>query len=79
MKLSCKNEPLEAIGHLWDQLTELSRKDPNKYQEVIQESAKEYSKLKTAPLPHTCFHIQEKVATIICNTTMLNLIKLLSA
>ena len=61
MKLSGKSEPLEAIGHLWDQLTELSRNDPNKYQEVIQESAKEYAKLKTAPLPHTCFNIQEKV------------------
>ena len=59
------NQPLEVIGNLWDQLTELSQKDPNKYKEVIEESAKEYAKLKSAPLPHTCFHINEKVKFVL--------------
>jgi hypothetical protein len=54
-------EPLEAIGNLWDHLTELSRSDPSKYKEVISQSASEYAKLKSAPLPNTCFHINEKV------------------
>ena len=52
---------LENIGNLWDQLSELHQKDPQKYQEVIEESAKEYAKLKLPPLPHTCLLIREKV------------------
>jgi hypothetical protein len=30
-----KSEPLEAIGNLWDHLTEMSQKDPDKYKEII--------------------------------------------
>ena len=52
---------LENIGNLWDQLSELHQKDPQKYQEVIEESAKEYAKLKLPPLPHTCILVREKV------------------
>ena len=51
---------LENIGNLWDQLSELHQKDPQKYQEVIEESAKEYAKLKLPPLPHTCILVREK-------------------
>ena len=54
-------EPLEAIGNLWNHLTELSQADPDKYKEVISQSATEFAKLKSAPLPNTCFHISEKV------------------
>ena len=59
-----RSEPLEAIGNLWDHLTELSQKDPDKYKEIIDQSAKEYAKQQSAPLPHTCFHINEKVFII---------------
>jgi hypothetical protein len=34
--ISNKNkEPLEAIGTLWDHLTELAAKDPEKYKEIV--------------------------------------------
>ena len=53
---------LENIGNLWDQLSELHQKNPQKYQEVIEESAKEYAKLKLPPLPHTCLLVRENVS-----------------
>ena len=54
-------EALQGLGNLWDHLTELHHKDPNKYKEVIEESAKEYAKLKLPPLPHTCVLARDKV------------------
>ena len=47
------------IGNLWDQLSNLHQKDPDKYKEVIEESAKEYAKLKLPPLPHTCLLVKD--------------------
>jgi len=47
-------EALQGIGNLWDHLTELHHKDPKKYKEIIEDSAKEYAKMKLPPIPHTC-------------------------
>ncbi len=33
-----KSEPLEAIGNLWDHLTEMYQKDPDKYKEIIDQA-----------------------------------------
>lgn len=52
-------EALQNIGNLWDQLSDLHQKDPDKYKEVIEESAKEYAKLKLPPLPHTCLLVRD--------------------
>ena len=52
---------MDQIGNLWDNLTELQEKDPEKYKEVIQESAKEYARLKSPPMPHTCYQVKLKV------------------
>ena len=54
-------EALQGIGNLWDNLTELHHKDPKKYQQIIEESAKEYAKLKLPPVPHTCVLARDKV------------------
>lgn len=59
------NLPMDAIGNLWENLTDLSQRDPDRYQEIIKESTKEYAKLKSAPLPNTCFYVKEKVNTAI--------------
>lgn len=53
-------EALQNIGNLWDQLSDLHQKDPDKYKEVIEESAKEYAKLKLPPLPHTCVLVRDE-------------------
>ena len=52
-------EALQNIGNLWDQLSDLHQKNPQKYQQVIEESAKEYAKLKLPPLPHTCLSVKD--------------------
>jgi hypothetical protein len=52
---------LQNVGNLWDHLSELHQKDPNKYKEVIEESAKEYAKHKLPPLPNTCILAQDQV------------------
>ena len=52
-------EALQNIGNLWDQLSDLHQKDPEKYKEVIESSAKEYAKLKLPPLPHTCIIVRD--------------------
>ena len=58
------SQPLQNnIGNLWDQLSNLHQKDPDKYKEVIEESAKEYAKLKLPPLPHTCLLVKEDVSS----------------
>ena len=57
-------ESLQGIGNLWDNLTELHHKDPKKYQQIIEESAKEYAKLKLPPVPHTCVLARDKVSLI---------------
>lgn len=54
---------MEVIGNIWDNLTELEKNNPEKYEELIKESKKEYEKLHCAPMPHTCFYIQEVVTT----------------
>ena len=33
-------EALKNIGNLWDHLSDLNQKDPEKYKEVIEDSAK---------------------------------------
>lgn len=53
-------EAFQNIGNLWDQLSDLHQKDPEKYKEVIEESAKEYAKLKLPPLPHTCVLVRDE-------------------
>merc|ERR1712038_1949477 len=49
---------IEAVGNMWENLTELSEKDPERYKELMEESAKENAKLNSAPLPHTCFSVK---------------------
>ena len=55
-------EALQGIGNIWDNLTELHHKDPKKYQQIIEESAKEYAMLKLPPVPHTCVLAKDKVS-----------------
>lgn len=55
---------MDMIGNLWNNLTELQDKHPEKYEELIKESKKEYEKLRSAPMPHTCFYVNEKVKTL---------------
>ena len=59
-------EALQGIGNLWDHLTELHHKDPKKYKEIIEDSAKEYAKMKLPPIPHTCIIAKDMVSFIIC-------------
>ena len=59
-------EALQGIGNLWDHLTELHHKDPKKYKEIIEDSAKEYAKMKLPPIPHTCIIAKDMVSFVIC-------------
>ena len=58
-------EALQGIGNLWDHLTELHHKDPKKYKEIIEDSAKEYAKMKLPPIPHTCIIAKDMVSFVI--------------
>ena len=49
---------LEMVGNIWDNLTELSRTDPHKYHEIVEESQKECKLMETLPVPHTCFKVK---------------------
>ena len=65
-KLFNMAEALQGIGNLWDHLTELHHKDPKKYKEIIEDSAKEYAKMKLPPTPHTCIIAKDMVSFVIC-------------
>lgn len=65
-------EALQNIGNLWDNLTELHQKNPQKYKEIIEESAKEFAKTKLPPLPHTCLLVKDEVNQIGCFVNILS-------
>lgn len=42
------------VQNVWDNLTTLSEKDPEKYSEIVRQSAEDVKKAKTLPIPQFC-------------------------
>ena len=57
------NDVLEMVGNIWDNLTEMAEKEPDKYHEMIQQSKLHHQRMNSSPpVPHTCFRVKEKVS-----------------
>ena len=67
----------EVVGNIWDNLSRLSEEDPQKYHELIEQSAKEHKLRQSQPEPHKCISVQtvsEKSSYLVMCTIFLKLL-----
>ena len=61
IKMAVGDNMLEMVGNMWENLTEMADKEPQKYRELIDQSKKHHKMASTSPVPNTCLTVIDKV------------------